>query len=233
VQDGLLITCGAGIGGFIIGMVALLLLLKYRVALPNRHEDYLVLELPLFGRIRTTCQIRYAGIFVAEWEEFSAKVARLGQLVPPEVMYRYAREYGITYIGVEGDRVDWSWSRGRLASVTRGCGGEYHLCLNPTLDTDEVARRLSQELDEVIDPSEVHLFLFLHEIGHTRKAGNQCYFTALINHALSGGRRSLRKRRELRRLKRQIEHFADQFALQELKKWRYQENHSMAMHASS
>jgi hypothetical protein len=95
--------------------------------------------------------------------------------------------------------------------------------LNPTLDTTDIAPRLSEELGEPIQPSEVYLFLFLHEIGHTRKAGNQCYVTALINYTLSGGRRSLRKRQELRRLQQQIEQYADQFALRELRRWRQQQ----------
>jgi hypothetical protein len=74
-----------------------------------------------------------------------------------------------------------------------------------------------------MQPSEVYLFLFLHEIGHTRKAGNQCYVTALINSTLSGGRHSPRKRQELQHLQQQIEQYADQFALRELQRWRQQQ----------
>jgi hypothetical protein len=160
---------------------------------------------------------------VDTWQEFDAKLRRLSQLVPRDILYSYATTYGIAYIGLEGDRRDGTWSPGRLASLWRGRQAEQHLCLNPTLDTTDIAYRLSEELGEHIQPSEVYLFLFLHEIGHTRKAGNQCYVTVLINYTLSGGRRSPRRRQELRRLQQQIEQHADQFALRELQRWRQQQ----------
>ncbi len=220
MTDELLITVGIGVGGFVIGVLWCYVLLKYRVAVPYRQADHLVLELPLLGRIQTTCRIRHAGIFLEEWEALGDKVRRLGRLLPVTLMLRYARAYGIDYVGLEGDRRDRTWSRGRLAYLERGVNGEHRICLNPALDTEDMAQRLSQQLGEPLQPSEVHAFLFLHEIGHTRQAGNQCYGTALINHALAGGKRSYRKRQELRRLKWQIERFADRFALQELQKWR-------------
>jgi hypothetical protein len=222
MDDTLLMMSSIGIVGFGLGMMTLYLLLKYKVSVPTRQADYLTLELPLFGRISTHFRVRYTGVFVDVWQELDEKVARLHRLVPREVLCRYAQSFGIDYIGLEGDRRDGTWSPGRLASLGRGRRGEQHLCLNPDLDTTDISRRLSREVGEAIRPSEVYLFLFLHEIGHTRQAGNQCYLTALINHTLSGGRRSPRKRQELRRLKRQIEAFADQFALRELQRWRSQ-----------
>jgi hypothetical protein len=214
---------GIGMIGFSLGLVTCYLLLKFRVAVPTRQADYLILDLPLLGRIRTHFRLRYTGLFLDDWQEYDEKLARLSQLVPLDLLCRYARAYGIDYIGLEGDRRDGTWSPGRLASLARGRHAEQHLCLNPDLDTTDISRRLSGELGEVLRPSEVYPFLFLHEIGHTRQAGNQCYVTALIKHTLSGGRRSPRKRRELQRLKRQIEQFADHFALRELQRWRQQQ----------
>jgi hypothetical protein len=224
MDDGLRLISGIGMAGFILGMVTFYLLLKYRVTIPTRQADPLILELPFLGRIRTRFRLRYSGLFVDVWQEFDEKLARLSQLVPRDILFRYATTYDIDYIGLEGDRRDGTWNPGRLASLGWGRQREQHLCLNPALDTTDISRRLSRKLGEAIRPSEVYLFLFLHEIGHTRKAGNQCYVTALINHTLSGGRRSPRKCRELRRLKHQIEQFADQFALRELKRWRAQQS---------
>jgi hypothetical protein len=71
-----------------------------------------------------------------------------------------------------------------------------------------------------LKPEEVQLFLFLHEIGHTRQAGNVCFISAAISSALSGGRRTHRRRKELQKLKVQVEKFADSFAVAELLKCR-------------
>jgi hypothetical protein len=222
----LLIMSGIGMAGFSLGIVTFYLLLKYSVTVPTRQADYLILELPFLGRLRTRFRHRYTGIFVDVWQEFDEKLARLSQLVPRDILFSYAKTYGVDYIGLEGDRRDGTWSPGRLASLGRERHAEQHLCLNPDLDTADISRHLSQELGEPMQPSEVYLFLFLHEIGHTRKAGNQCYVTALINYTLSGGRRSPRKRQELQRLKHQIEQYADQFALHELQRWRQQQGQS-------
>jgi len=70
------------------------------------------------------------------------------------------------------------------------------------------------------NPEELYTFLFLHEIEHTRKAGNECYITAMVNHSLSGGRRAARRRRELKNIHKRSEKFADDFAFQELLKIR-------------
>jgi hypothetical protein len=226
MHDGLLFMFVVGALCFGAGIATFYLLLKYKVTVPTRQADYLILELPGLGQIKTRCRLRYTGLFLDVWDECNEKVARLSELVPHEVLFHYARTFGIDYIGLEGDRRDGTWNPGRLASLGRGPHGEQQLCLNPDLDTADVAHHLSRELGEVMQPSEVYLFLFLHEIGHTRQAGNQCYITAVIQHALSGGRRSLRKRQELWRLKRQIEHHADQFALRELQRWRLQQGQS-------
>ncbi len=219
-----LITLGQIVGGFVLGIMGFYLLLKNRVEVAKEKGDHLVLRFPILGEIRTKLRTKYPGIFIDDWEDFRQKREALGQLLEPDIMLRYAKEYGINYVGLEGDREDETWSEGKLAyaTLTRGYRQGYNVWgynvfLNPQLDTLEVSRRLSQQLGEDIHPSEVQTLLFLHEIGHTPKADNQCYFAAMVNHSLSGGRRSAGMRRELKELKSEIEKHADQFALQELK----------------
>jgi len=103
----------------------------------------------------------------------------------------------VNYIGVEGDNPDGSWSKGRLAysTLSRGYNGGYDIFLNPDLDRDLVCSRLKEEIGFDVKPHKLHTFLFLHEIGHTRKAGNDCYISTRVNHSLSGGRRSVRRAR--------------------------------------
>jgi len=91
-----------------------------------------------------------------------------------DLMLRYAQDYNINYIGVEGDNPDGSWSKGRLAysTLSKGYNGGYDIFLNPDLDRDLVCNRLKEEIGFDVKPHELHTFLFLHEVGHTRKAGN-------------------------------------------------------------
>ena len=75
MAGGLLLMIGASIGSFIAGLVVFYGLLKYKVTMPRRQADHLLLELPVFGQIRTRCRIKYAGLYLDEWEEFNSKVA--------------------------------------------------------------------------------------------------------------------------------------------------------------
>ena len=52
MDDGLRLISGIGMAGFILGMVTFYLLLKYRVTIPTRQADHLILELPFLGRIQ-------------------------------------------------------------------------------------------------------------------------------------------------------------------------------------
>lgn len=225
-----MIPLGWTLVGLAAGLVGFYLLLKYKVEVVKGKNERLVLELPLVGRIRTYFKVKHSGVFTDEWGDVRKKTEKLGRLLDPDMVFHYAEEFGVSYIGFEGDRADKTWSRGRLAysSLSRGSNGGYNVFLNPSLENEDVARRLSLELGEVIYPSEVQAFLFLHEIGHTRRAGNECYFTAVVNHSIAGGKRSARKRSELILLKKKIESFADQFALAELKKWRKRPHQKMA-----
>jgi hypothetical protein len=220
--QGLFIALGWALIGFLAGLLTLYFLIKYKVEIVRGIGDRLVLELPIIGRIKTRFRVKYSGMFVDEWSQLRDKIEELSHLLDPEFVFYYAKEFGVRYIGFEGDRDDKTWTPGRLAysALSHGVSGDYNVFLNPSLDIEDVGRRLSLEIGEVIYPSEVQTFLFLHEIGHTRKAGNDCYFTAVVNYSLSGGKHSMKRRSELIHLKRRIEVFADQFALRELKKWR-------------
>jgi hypothetical protein len=208
--------------GFILGIGFIYFLLRFRGVEINRlDEKFLLLRLPLLGTIEIE-EKGYQGIFVKGISETLDKIKVFQNLMDFNVMLRYANNYNINYIGTEGDLDDGTWSKGRLAYSTfsRGYSGGYNIYLNPTLDRKAVCHHLSDHLGVEIKPDELYTFLFLHEIGHTRKAGNVCYISAVVNHSLSGGRRSVRRRRELKALHSRTEKFADEFAIKELLKLR-------------
>jgi len=156
------------------------------------------------------------------------KIKFFNCLMDFQTMLRYANEYNINYIGTEGD-MDGAWSNGKLAysTLSKGCNGGHDVYLNPHLDRESVCRKLTEQLGVEIKPDELYTFLFLHEIGHTRKAGNECYITAMVNHSLSGGRRSWLRRRKLKDLYSKVERFADDFAIQELLRLRRELNRTI------
>jgi hypothetical protein len=131
-------------------------------------------------------------------------------------------EYNLNYVGFEGDMDNGQWSDGRLAysTLSKGSNGGYNIYLNPDLARELVSKRLSHQLGVEIRPEELYAFLLLHEIGHSTKAGNECYITAMVNHSLSGGRRSAKRRKMLKDLYLRVEKNADDFAIQELLKLR-------------
>jgi len=213
----LLFILGSVIG---IGLVYYILRLK-RIRLNKLDEKTLLLRLPFLGTIEAEEPKEYRGIFVKDVSEALDKIKFFQSLMDPHIMLDYANDYNLNYIGIEGD-VDGSWSNGRLAysTLSKGQNGGYNIYLNPDLDREAVCERLNEQLSIEIRPEELYTFLFLHEIGHTRKAGNECYFTAMVNHSLSGGRRAARRRRELKNVYIRSEKFADDFAIQELLKLR-------------
>ncbi|HYA12072.1 MAG TPA: hypothetical protein VEF37_03725 [Thermodesulfovibrionales bacterium] len=192
-----------------------------RIRLNKLDEKTLLLRLPFLGTIEAEEPKEYRGIFVKDVSEALDKIKFFQSLMDPHIMLDYANDYNLNYIGIEGD-VDGSWSNGRLAysTLSKGQNGGYNIYLNPDLDREAVCERLNEQLSIEIRPEELYTFLFLHEIGHTRKAGNECYFTAMVNHSLSGGRRAARRRRELKNVYIRSEKFADDFAIQELLKLR-------------
>lgn len=208
--------------GFIlgIGFIYFVLWVK-RIKVDRLDEKVLSIRLPLLGTIEAEEPNIYKGFFVKNALETLEKMKEYQNLMNFHTMLKYASNYNINYIGFEGD-LKGAWSQGRLAynTLSKGYSGGYNIYLNPELDRESVCRRLSEQLGVDIEPEELYTFLFLHEIGHTRKAGNECYLTAMINHSLSGGRRSVRRRRSLKDLHRRVEQYADDFAIQEIKKLR-------------
>jgi hypothetical protein len=204
-----------------IGLVYYILRLK-KIRLNKLDEKTLLLRLPLLGTIEAEEPREYRGIFVKDVSEALDKMKFFQSLMDPHMMLDYANDYNLNYIGTEGDANNGSWSNGRLAysTLSKGQNGGYNIYMNPDLDREAVCKRLNEQLGMKIRPEELYTFLFLHEIGHTRKAGNECYFTAMVNHSLSGGRRAARRRRELKNIYLRSEKFADDFAIQELLKIR-------------
>lgn len=185
-------------------------------------KDRAVLEVPLLGHLETRWDSHPDGLDIQEVAEVLDKIKRFDRLVDFKILMDYAQRYQVTYIGLAGDHPEHAWAPGHLACSTLdwGASGGYKIYLNPALNLEETARRLSQELRLELQPEEVQPFLFFHEIGHTRGAGNTCFISAAINSALSGGRRTHRRRRELKRLRDQVEKYADDFAVREILRWR-------------
>lgn len=208
--------------GLMIGMGLMYFILRYKgIGVSRVDEKTLSLRLPLLGTVEAEEPKGYQGIFVKGVSETLDKMNFFQRLMDFKIMLRYANHYNLNYIGTEGDQ-DGAWSNGRLAysTLSKGCNGGHDVYLNPNLDRESVCRRLSEQLGVEITPDDLYTFLFFHEIGHTRKAGNECYITAMVNHSLSGGRRSVRRRRELKALHSRAEKYADTFAVQELLKLR-------------
>ncbi len=180
-----------------------------------------ILELPWRLQLELRWQREPDGLYLDEAEEMLEKLRRLNRLIDFHWLLPYARKYRIRYIGFKGAASE-HWKPGCLACSTLEFSplGGYRIYLNPDLPLPETARRLSEELGFELKPEEVHPFLFLHEIGHTPEAGNVCFISASINTALSGGRRTHRRRRELQSLKLEVERRADAFATSELLRWR-------------
>ncbi len=183
-------------------------------------ESYSLL-LPLIGSIATFPVCHSRTIYTEDYIHFKRAFSRLKSLIDLDRMMDYAIQFNIDYITTEGDLPDGSWSEGRYAfcTMSKSHKREFAIHINPFIDTEDASSRLSLQLKRSISPSEVYPFIFLHEIGHTSKTGNKNFFSAVINHTISGDRHSLSKRRELFRLKAEIEEFADRFALKELQKW--------------
>ncbi len=209
--------------GFILGIGLMYYILGIcSNRLRRIDERTLVFKLPFVGTIETEEETDCSkGFFAKKVADDLEKVSIFRKFIDTDLILQYARNYDLNYIGLEGD-VNGSWSDGKLAFTTlsKGHGSRYNIYLNPNLDCMSASKQLSQQIGVTIEPDELYTFLFLHEVGHTREAGNECYFTALINHSLSGGRRSARRRRELKNLYLQTEKFADDFAIQELLKLR-------------
>lgn len=211
----------SAVAGMAVGMMLMLAVIRAKASVRRVGKDLAVLELPL----RISLEVQWAsdpnGLNLWEAEETLDKIARLRRLLDFDWLLAYARKYRISYIGLK-DKASGYWKPGSLACSTLDFSpqGGYRIYLNAGLPSEDTARRLSQELGLVIRPEEVHTYLFLHEIGHTPEAGNVCLISAAISSALSGGRRTHRRRKELQKLRQQVEKYADRFAVAELRKYR-------------
>jgi len=211
----------AFISGMVLGVFIFYMVLQKAVLIRLTSEDY-ALKVPLFGILTKLTLMPYRGIFTGEFLEFQKRLKTLGKLIEPEKAFAMAQSYGIDYISTEGDRTDGTWSEGRYAFIQRSKSHlrPYKIHLNPNLDRRALSLKLSMETKGVISENEVYPFLFLHEIGHTEKAGNKNFLGLVITYTISGQRHSLEARKELFRQKREIEQRADRFALEALKRWR-------------
>jgi hypothetical protein len=211
----------AGLGGVAAGVVLTLVLLRFWGVARRAGQETATLHFPCRGKLEVRFDPQPHGLHLQEALEVQEKIRRLSELVDFDWLKVYAQKYRINYIGFKG-REAGDWNPGCLACSTLDWSPRagYRVYLNPELNLEETAARLSSELSLDLKPEEVQTFLFLHEIGHTRQAGNVCLISAAINSALSGGRRTHRRRKELRKLREEVEKYADDFAVRELLKWR-------------
>ncbi len=209
---------------FFGGIGFMYVILRFRnVTVYNLDGHMLLLKIPLLGSLEVKGPERYPGFFLQDVYETLDKVKTFQGLMDFDLMLKYAKDFNINYIGLEGDNIDGTWNNGRLAYSTFAAGdsGGYDIFLNPGLDRKLVCQYLKGELGFDIQPDELYTFLFLHEIGHTREAGNESYITAKINHRLAGKKR--KRRKDMQILYRKVEKFADEFAVRELSKWKGRE----------
>lgn len=210
---------------FLSGLLTAIFLFFFiikRAKLQRISGEAYSLQLPFIGSIATFPVCHSKAVFTEDYIQFERNFSRLKFLMDFDRMMDYAIQFNIDYITTDGDKPDGSWSEGRYAfcTMSKSYKREFAIHINPFIDTEDASSRLSLQLKRRLSPSEVYPFIFLHEIGHTSKTGNKNYFSAVINHTISGDRHSLSKRRELFRLKAEIEEFADRFALKELQKWK-------------
>jgi hypothetical protein len=212
----------SALAGLVVGAAVALALVRCRGVLRRESQETARLMLPWRLQLEVRFDPQPDGLILPEALEVLQKIRRISQLVDFNWLLSYIEKYRLSYIGLKGHNLQSSWNPGCLAcsALDWSPRAGYRIYLNPELDLEETAARLSQELGLELKPDEVQTFLFLHEVGHTRQAGNICFISAAINSALSGGRRTHRRRRELNKLKEQVEKYADNFALQELQKWR-------------
>ncbi|MCX7913826.1 MAG: hypothetical protein N2511_04500 [Thermodesulfovibrionales bacterium] len=204
--------------GTIFGIFVSITIIKIRqIRVERLDEKTLLIKLPFLGSIEVL-EEKNQGVFIRGLAE---SLPNLLKLLDLDTMLQYALRYNINYIGIEGN-LNGLWSDRKLAycTMSKGYKGGYNIYLNPSLNCEAVSNHLSKQLNTVIKPDEVYPFLFFHEIGHTTAANEKSYFTALVNHSLSGGRRSARRRRALKNLYLESERYADEFGIQELTRWR-------------
>ncbi len=208
-----------GLLGFVGGVALIFFIAKNKVLkIKKIDKTTFLLSIPIIGNIEFEEDKTYRGIFMQDIIHALDRIKFLQGMLDFYTLTGYVKDYNVNYIGIEGDMENGMWSKGRLAysTLSKGRNGGYNIFLNPDLNRESVCKRLNEQLSLKIKPHELYTFLFFHEIGHTKKAGNKCYLTALINHSLAGGRRSVRRRKLLKSLHHEVEKYADDFAINEI-----------------
>lgn len=204
--------------GFLLGIIFIYFVLRIKSTRTYKIDgETLLVKFPIIGYAEIKEPHEYSGLFIKEVNSNLEKIDFIKKFINFDLLLNYANKYNIEYIGFEGD-IDGKWSEGKLAynTLSKSPNGGYNIHLNPDIDKKSVSEKLSKQLGVEIKPEELYTFLFLHEIGHTKKSGNECYITAMVNHSLSGGRRAVRRRRALSELYKKTERYADEFAVKEL-----------------
>ena len=130
-----------------------------------------------------------------------------------KLIARMARPYRIVSIGFEDLALFGDWSDGAFAKMVSEDGA--HIRFNPKVNLEKAAGFLNRRVRLRLKPSEVYIFAFLHELGHTHQAAG-----LLSQGAISGRRWLGAGDEEIRGLRRQAEDFADAWAKVEFRKWR-------------
>ena len=161
---------------------------------------------------------------------YSAYAAYVNQFLNFAFVIEQARKFGIVRISFyDPDCIgmdpswydDLGWKDGSFAKIQKipDRRGQYEIFLNPFLDLEEAALRISKQTKLRIKPEEVYYFSFFHECGHTRAvAGDLCPGKLLSLYLRSASESTIME------FKTKAEKIADAWAVKELKKWRRRKN---------
>lgn len=62
MSDPQLLTVGAGLAGFLLGVSTFYLILKFKAEIANEGGDFLRLKLAILGGLRTNIRVKHAGL---------------------------------------------------------------------------------------------------------------------------------------------------------------------------
>ncbi len=138
----------------------------------------------------------------------------IGRMIGWELIARVARRFRIASIELRDPRsFHEPWSDGAYARMVSQYAN--FLFFNPDVDLEAAAFYLNRRVGLRLKPSEVYVFAFFHELGHTREAiGPLSAGDRAGQFFLSAGME------EISALRRQSEAAADSWAKVEFRKWR-------------
>lgn len=137
----------------------------------------------------------------------------LEKTIGRQLLARMARPFRIASISCRDHSLFGNWGDGAFAKMVSEDGN--HLRFNPKVDLEKAAAYLNKRVGLKLRSSEVYVFAFLHELGHSYEAAGP-----LSQGTISGKRWIGAGEEEIRALKRQAEDFADGWAKAEFRKWR-------------